>query len=124
FRSSHTTVIGMRPFSLGIAAGGPTILLLAYQGVILGAFVALHYSRDLTADFLGWIAIHGVTEIGAIILCGAGGLVLADKILFPDRYSRVDRLAQHGRRAAEIALGAVLMFLLAGLLEGVFLQLL
>ena len=74
-----------------------TILLLAYQGLSLGAFIALHYNRQLTADFLGWIAIHGVTEIGAVLLCGAAGLVLADKILFPDRYSRVDSLAMHGR---------------------------
>jgi len=120
---SHNTVVGILTFSFGLAAGVPTILLLAYQGLTLGAFLALHYNRDLTVDFLGWIAIHGVTEIGAIILCGAGGLVLADKILFPDRYSRVDSLAQHGRRAAEIALGAVLMFFIAGLLEGVFRQL-
>jgi len=25
--------------------------------------VALHYNRDLTIDFLGWLAIHGVTEL-------------------------------------------------------------
>lgn len=120
FLFSHNTVVGVLTFSFGLAAGVPTMLLLAYQGVMIGAFVALHYNRDLTADFLGWIAIHGVTEIGAIILCGAAGLVLADKILFPDRYSRVDSLARHGRRAAEIALGAVAMFFLAAILEGVF----
>ena len=101
----------------------PTILLLAYQGLTLGAFIALHYNRGLTVDFLGWIAIHGVTEISAILLCGAAGLVLAEKILFPDRYSRVDSLAMHGRRAAEIAVGAVLMFFVAAILEGVFRQL-
>ena len=123
FLFSHNTVVGILMFSFGLAAGVPTILLLAYQGLMVGAFVALHYNRDLTVDFLGWIAIHGVTEIGAILLCGAGGLVLADKMLFPDRYSRVDSLARHGRRAAEIALGAVLMFFLAAILEGVFRQL-
>jgi uncharacterized membrane protein SpoIIM required for sporulation len=64
-----------------------------------------------------------VTEITAILLCGAAGLVVAEKILFPDRYSRVDSLAIHGRLAAEIAVGAVLMFFVAGILEGVFRQL-
>ena len=123
FLFSHNTVVGILTFSFGLAAGVPTILLLAYQGLMVGAFVALHYNRDLTVDFLGWIAIHGVTEIGAILLCGAGGLVLADKMLFPDRYSRVDSLARHGRGAAEIALGAVLLFFVAAILEGVFRQL-
>jgi uncharacterized membrane protein SpoIIM required for sporulation len=123
FLFNHNTLVGILIFGLGLAAGVPTILLLAYQGLTLGAFLALHYNRDLTIDFLGWISIHGVTEISAILLCGAAGLLLADKILFPDRYSRVDSLALHGRRAAEIAVGAVLMLFVAAILEGVFRQL-
>ena len=50
-------------------------------------------------------------------------LVLAEKMLFPDRYSRVDSLALHGRRAAEIAVGAVMMLFVAAILEGEFRQL-
>jgi len=123
FLFSHNTLVGIFAFCLGLAAGVPTILLIAYQGVILGAFIALHYDRGLTVDFLGWIAIHGVTEITAIVLCGAAGLVIAQKMLFPDRYSRVDSLAMHGRRAAEIAVGAVLMLFVAAILEGGFRQL-
>jgi uncharacterized membrane protein SpoIIM required for sporulation len=123
FLFSHNTVVGILAFCLGLLAGVPTILLIAYQGLILGAFVALHYNRDLTVDFLGWISIHGVTEITAILLCGAAGLVVAEKMLFPDRYSRVDSLAMHGRLAAEIAVGAVLMFFVAAILEGGFREL-
>jgi uncharacterized membrane protein SpoIIM required for sporulation len=123
FLFSHNTVVGIMAFCLGLLAGVPTILLIAYQGVILGAFIALHYNRELTVDFLGWIAIHGVTEISAILLCGAAGLVVAEKMLFPDRYSRVDSLAMHGRMAAEIAVGAVLMFFVAAILEGGFREL-
>jgi uncharacterized membrane protein SpoIIM required for sporulation len=123
FLFSHNTVVGILAFCLGLLAGVPTILLIAYQGLMLGAFLALHYNRDLTVDFLGWIAIHGVTEITAILLCGAAGLVVAEKMLFPDRYSRVDSLAMHGRLAAEIAVGAVLMFFVAAILEGGFREL-
>jgi len=123
FLFSHNTVVGILTFSLGVAAGVPTILLLAYQGLILGAFLALHYDRGLAVDFLGWVSIHGVTEISAILLCGAAGLVIAEKILFPDRYSRVDSLALHGRAAAEIAVGAVMMLFVAAILEGGFRQL-
>jgi uncharacterized membrane protein SpoIIM required for sporulation len=123
FLFNHNTMVGILAFCLGLAAGVPTVLLISYQGLILGAFLALHYNRDLTLDFVGWILIHGVTEITAILLCGAAGLVVAEKILFPDRYSRVDSLATHGRMAAEIAVGAVLMFFVAAILEGGFRQL-
>lgn len=123
FLFSHNTLVGIFAFCLGLAAGVPTVLLIAYQGLILGAFLALHYDRGLTVDFLGSISIHGVTEITAILLCGAAGLVVAEKMLFPDRYSRVDSLAMHGRLAAEIAVGAVLMFFVAAILEGGFREL-
>ena len=120
---SHNTLVGLLSFGLGLAAGIPTLLLMAYQGLTLGAFLALHYDRGLTVDFLGWISIHGTSEIGAIILLSAGGLVIADKILFPGRYSRIENLALHGRQAAMMGVGGVLMLFVAGILEGGFRQL-
>ena len=120
---SHNSLVGIMSFCFGLFAGVPTVLLIAYQGLTLGAFLALHYNRDLTVDFLGWVSIHGVTELTAILLCGAAGLVLAEKMLFPGRYSRVDSLAVNGRRAAEIVVGAVMMLLVAAILEGGFREL-
>ena len=118
FLFAHNTLIGILTFSLGFAAGVPTLLLLTYQGVMLGAFLALHYDRSLTVEFLGWILIHGVTELIAVLLCGAAGLMIAEKILFPDQYSRIDSLAMRGRTAGHVAVGAILMFFVAALLEG------
>jgi uncharacterized membrane protein SpoIIM required for sporulation len=118
FLFRHNTLVGLLMFGLGIGAGVPTLLLLTYQGLSFGAFVALHYNRGLLADFLGWVSIHGVTEFGAIILCGAGGLVIAQNILFPGRHSRIENLAMNGRAAAQLVVGAVMMFFIAGLIEG------
>ena len=123
FLFSHNTVVGLLAFSTGLAAGVPTLALIAYQGLMLGAFLQIHAKHGLGVDFAGWIAIHGVTEISAIILCGAAGLLVADKILFPDRYSRLQSLSLHGRIAAQIAAGAVLLFFVAAILEGGFRQL-
>jgi uncharacterized membrane protein SpoIIM required for sporulation len=119
----HNTMVGILAFSLGLAAGIPTLVLMIYNGLLIGAFVGLHYNRGLTFDFLGWLSIHGVTEFLAIWLCGAAGLLIADKIVFPDRYSRVQSLAIHGRLAARVAIGAVLLFFVAAILEGGFRQL-
>lgn len=114
----HNATIGIMIFGLGVLGGIPTLLLLGYQGVILGAFLALHANRGLLVDFIGWVSIHGVTEIGALILAGAGGLVIAEKILFPGRYGRLDSLAMAGQAAAGLAGGAVLMLFVAGFIEG------
>jgi uncharacterized membrane protein SpoIIM required for sporulation len=123
FLFQPNTTIGVLCFCLGIAGGVPTLLLLLYQGLIFGAFVALHYDRGLLWECLGWLSIHGITEFGAIILCAAAGLVLAEKSLFPGRYSRLESLSREGGRAARIAIGAMLLFLLAAILEGGFRQL-
>jgi uncharacterized membrane protein SpoIIM required for sporulation len=120
FLFRHNATVGVMTFGLGILGGVPTLMLISYQGLILGAFLALHYNRGLLIDFIGWLSIHGVTELGALIICGAGGLVIAEKVLFPGRYSRLDNLAKNGTTAAALAVGAVLMLFVAGLIEGGF----
>jgi uncharacterized membrane protein SpoIIM required for sporulation len=123
FLFDHNTWVGIMTFGFGLAAGVPTLMLNVYQGLVLGAFVALHYDRGLLVDCLGWISIHGTTELGALILLAAGGLVIAEKVLFPGTYGRLDNLARHGRQAGQIAVGAVLMLFVAAILEGGFRQL-
>ncbi len=120
----HNAVVGILSFGLGFALGLPTLFLLAYNGLILGAFVALHAEKGLALDCIGWLSIHGVTEILAMLLCGAAGLVLAEKILFPGPLPRLESLARHGRDAAGAVAGAVVLFFIAGFLEGGFRQLL
>jgi len=119
----HNTLVGILIFSLGVAGGVPTILLLVYQGATLGAFVALHDDRGLLWESVGWLSIHGVTEMAAMVVFGAGGLLIAEKMLFPGRKSRLESLASEGRVAARIAIGGVLMLFVAAILEGGFRQL-
>ncbi|MGF1594411.1 MAG: stage II sporulation protein M [Kiloniellaceae bacterium] len=114
---SHNAGIGMFAFALGFALGVPTVLLLFYNGLTLGAFLALYDSRGLLWDLVGWLSVHGTTEILAIVLCGGGGLVLAGAIIFPDRESRLESLARRGRAAGTLIMGAVLMLFIAGFLE-------
>ena len=119
----HNAMVGLLCFGLGFALGVPTLILLLYNGLTLGAFLALHVERGLGVEFMAWLSIHGVTEILAVLLCGAAGLVVAEKIVFPGRLSRLENLARHGRAAASAAAGAVLLFFAAGILEGGFRQL-
>lgn len=114
--------IGILCFGLGFAAGLPTLFLLFVNGLILGAFAALYAQRGLGTDLWAWIAPHGVFEITAVVFCGAAGLAVARALLFPGRRTRRASLAIGGRSAARIVVGSVSMFLLAGLVEGVFRQ--
>jgi uncharacterized membrane protein SpoIIM required for sporulation len=123
FLFTHNARIGMLCFALGFALGVPTIFLLIQNGLMLGAFVALYASRGLGVELLGWLLIHGVTELLAIVLCGGAGLMLGYAVAFPGERSRLANLATHGRKSAVVVMGAVFMFLVAGLLEGLGRQL-
>ncbi|MEM7267785.1 MAG: stage II sporulation protein M [Pseudomonadota bacterium] len=118
FLFSHNTRIAIFAFSLGVFAAFPTLLLLIYNGLLLGAFVALHVERGIGWDIFGWLSVHGVTELSAICIAGAGGLQLGAAVLFPGRRTRRDALRHEGRDAAKLAIVAALMLFVAALLEG------
>ena len=115
---THNAAIGMLAFALGFALGVPVVILMFYNGLMIGAIAALYHSRGLSVELWAWLSIHGTTELLAVALCGGAGLVLGGSVAFPGRHSRLETLARRGRLAARIVMGALLMFLLAGLLEG------
>ncbi|MEL6387697.1 MAG: stage II sporulation protein M [Pseudomonadota bacterium] len=115
---SNNAQVALYAFALGFAFGVPTALLLAYNGAIIGAFCALFVDRGLGFEVMGWLLIHGVTELFAIVLAGAAGFLIGGGVAFPGRLSRLESAKQAGNRAALIAAGCVVMLFLAALLEG------
>ncbi|HVO01056.1 MAG TPA: stage II sporulation protein M [Candidatus Cybelea sp.] len=114
----HNAGIGIVCFALGFAFGLPTALLLISNGLMLGAFIALYASHGLGSEIGAWLIIHGSTEILAVALCGGAGFALARALLFPGGKARLAALSETGRTAGQVALGCVLMFVVAGMLEG------
>lgn len=119
---SHNTQIGFLCFALGFAAGVPVLYLLAMNGMLLGAMAAVFEMQGLGSDFWAWVSGHGVTELLAIALCAAGGLLQGYAVVFPGKRTRLASLAKAGRHAGRIVIGTVLLFVLAALLEGYFRQ--
>ena len=117
FLFSHNTRIALFAFSLGVFVCLPSFALCAWQGLILGVFVALHVERSVGWDLFGWLSVHGPTELSAIVVATAGGFRLGLAVLFPGRLRRRDALRREGRDAVLLAVLAALMLLVAGLLE-------
>ncbi len=123
FLVSNNARIGMMCFALGFAAGLPVFYLLFKNGLMLGAFIALYDDRGLSYEFFSWILPHGITEFLAVILCGAAGFRIGQRLVAPGEYSRWDSVKLAGREAGRICIGAVVMFFLAAVIEGFFRQL-
>jgi uncharacterized membrane protein SpoIIM required for sporulation len=118
FLFTHNAQVAIGCFALGFAFGVPTSLLIIMNGAGMGAFFALFASRGLGAELGGWLAIHGTTEIFAIVLAGAAGLRIGWAVVFPGESSRLAAATEAGRTAAIVMAGVVLMLFAAGLLEG------
>ncbi|WP_342251464.1 stage II sporulation protein M [Sphingomonas sp. OTU376] len=116
---THNSQISLMCFALGFAFGVPTLLLLVYNGCILGAFMAVFASKGLALPLSAWLAIHGTTELFAIAIAGAAGIRIGMALAFPGKLSRTAATAKAGRTAALAMIGVVLMLAVAGVLEGV-----
>lgn len=116
---THNSQIAIFAFALGFAFGLPTILLMIYNGLMLGALLAVFAGQGLTWNFTGWLMIHGTTELLAVSIAGAAGLRIGMAIAFPGRRSRAEAATVAGRSAAVAMGGTVIMLAIAGLLEGI-----
>jgi uncharacterized membrane protein SpoIIM required for sporulation len=119
---THNAQVGFLAFALGFLAGFPTFVLLFGNGLVLGAFGALYDERGLSKEFWAWVLPHGVPELTAVVLCGAAGFLIGHGLLFPGPHGRLEGLASRGREAGALVLGAIVLLLVAGLVEGVFRQ--
>ena len=119
FLFTHNSQIAIFAFALGFAFAVPTVLLLVYNGLSLGAFLEVFAAKGLGWNALAWLCIHGTTEIFAICISAAAGMRIGLAIAFPGRETRTDAVVRAGRSAALAMAGTVVMLAVAGLLEGV-----
>ncbi len=115
---THNTQVALTTIALGVTFGFGTVVVLFYNGVVLGA-VAFDYIRGGEATFLmGWLLPHGVIEIPAILVGGQAGLVIAYALIgWGSRLSRADRLRRISRDVMTLAAGAAMMLVWAGIVE-------
>ncbi|MBF0432628.1 MAG: stage II sporulation protein M [Fibrobacteria bacterium] len=68
-------------FSLGITFGFGTILVLFFNGMLLGAVVFDYIAGGQALFLTGWLLPHGIIEIPAIVIAGQAGLVIAHALI-------------------------------------------
>ncbi len=123
FLFTHNAQMALMCFALGFVLAAPSTILILVNGLTLGAFLALYASRGLAGELIGWLCVHGTTEMFAITLAGAAGIRIGWAVAFPGRLSRLDGMAAAGRQAGTVMAGVVVMLFVAALLEGFVRQL-
>ncbi len=107
-------------FAGGIFLAVGALVLLAFNGLQLGATSGHYHNVGLLEYLWTFVAGHGVLELFAIWCAGAAGFLLGAAIVRPGRYSRSDALSINGRLAMHLVGMAIILLLVAGSIEGFF----
>ncbi len=104
-------------FAGGVLAGLGSLILLALNGIYLGAMLGLYDAYGAGPLIWTFVAPHGVLELGAICISGGAGLWLGSGLLFPGRLGRFAAMAERAQEAVSLLAGTTLLLVLAGSVE-------
>jgi uncharacterized membrane protein SpoIIM required for sporulation len=115
---THNTRVSIFTLALGMTWGIGTIVMLFFNGIMLGG-VAVDYIRAGQTKFLlGWLLPHGVIEIPAILIAGQAGLMLALALIgWGKRIPLRSRLREISRDLVTLIFGVGLLLVWAGFIE-------
>jgi len=105
-------------FAGGVFLGVGSLVLLAYNGLAIGAFAGHFANVGLLDYLLTFILGHGALELFAIWVAGAAGFLLGRSIVAPGTLSRGDALVVSGRVAVRMVGATAVLLVVAGMIEG------
>lgn len=117
FLFSNNFKVAVLAMAAGILAVFPTVLIMFYNGMVIGVFVAIHHQAGISSEMWAWILPHGVTEMGAIILSGGMGLYIGKSVLAPGKFTAGESLKNAGKEAGIIIAASFAMLVFAAIVE-------
>ena len=109
--------VAFREFIGGFSLGLSTIFILFINGIQLGVFHFMFFANGLGYKSILVVWIHGTIEIASIIISGTAGFILANGILFPGTYKRMDSFKRGIKDATKVLISLIPFFIVAAFLE-------
>jgi len=120
---TNNTRVAILCLAMGATFGIGTLILLFYNGVILGVVVLDYLRLGHTAFLVGWLLPHGSVEIPAILIAGQAGLVLGGALIGRRKsISLAQRLRGISSDLVILIGGTSIMLVWAGIIEAFFSQ--
>lgn len=120
---TNNTQVAILALALGVTWGIGTLILLFYNGVVLGAVIFDYVRAGQSVFLMGWLLPHGVVEIPAILIAGQAGLLLGQALIGWNSTENVhQRLRSVTGSIVTLISGAALLLVWAGIVEAFFSQ--
>lgn len=114
---SNNIQVAFRTYVLGIFMSIGTLLIMIYNGIMIGTFQYYFAQQDLLATSAMTIWMHGTLEISSIIIAGGAGLTLGSGFLFPGTYTRLQAFQLSAVRSLKLVFGIAPILIIAGIIE-------
>jgi uncharacterized membrane protein SpoIIM required for sporulation len=115
---THNARVALAALALGMTWAIGTIILIFYNGVILGAVIADYVRAGQSVFVAAWLLPHGVIEIPAILIAGQAGLLLGQALIGWGSGQTVgERLRQVSTPLVTLISGACLLLIWAAIIE-------
>jgi uncharacterized membrane protein SpoIIM required for sporulation len=118
FYIQHNTTIGLQCFAWGILLGLGSLYQLFWNALIFGTLFGHMATRPQGANFFEFVTAHSAFELTAIIVASAAGLRLGWGLVDTKGQSRISSLRREASNALPGVGMAVVLFVLAALVEG------
>ena len=109
--------IGFRTFASGLVAGLGPVLVLLFNGVVIGGVAGHLTAVGHGEPFWRFVVGHSAPELLAIVVSGGAGLQLGMALIAPGRRTRGRALVEAGSTGAMLVLGAFAMLVFAAFVE-------
>ena len=120
---THNIQVSFLTFALGALTFAGGIVLLFYNGVLLGAVAAQYLADGAGTFFVAWVGPHGALELPSIVFAGAAGLLAGHALLMPGEAGRPAALRDSFPSVFRMLAACAALLVCAGLIEGSFSQL-
>jgi uncharacterized membrane protein SpoIIM required for sporulation len=104
-------------FAFGLFFSYGSVLIVFFNGIMLGTFMYFFYSRGLSTDFNLTVWMHGTVEILTMVVVGVAGLLLGKGLVNPGTLSRRKAFSVWGRKGAMVFMIAIPFILFAAFVE-------
>lgn len=113
----NNVTVAFYTFISGIFLSLGAVIVLVYNGIMVGVFQYFFIERDLGIESFLTIWLHGTLEISSIVIAGGAGIVLGTGLIFPGTYSRLRAFQMSARRALKLLIGIVPILVFAAMIE-------
>ena len=122
FLFSHNIRVAILAMALGMTFGIGTVVVLFFNGTLLGCIACDYYRHGVFEFFVAWVGPHGSIELPCIVFAGTAGLMLGKAMWRSDGRSAWHHLATQRQAVVKVLVATATLLVLAGIIEGGFSQ--